>query len=288
MSHSATRISSVTVDDGIQVFYREAGKQDAPVALLLHGFPSSSFQYRDLITKLAPHYHVIAPDLPGFGFTVVPDSRNYTYTFANIAKTIEEFTYKLELNKFSVYVFDYGAPTGLRLALARPDAVAAIISQNGNAFVEGLGSFWDPIKAYWADPTSEEKREALASLLTYDSTKFQYVTGEAHPERMPPETWTLDYALLSQPPQKDIQLDLFLDYRTNVDLYPAFQAYFRTSQPPVLAIWGKNDPIFIPPGAMTFQASGLLSDVEVKFVDGGHFALENHVEEIGDAIISFL
>ncbi|KAF5349798.1 hypothetical protein D9758_010166 [Tetrapyrgos nigripes] len=282
-----TSVFKVSVDSGIEVFYREAGDKNLPVILLLHGFPTSSFQYRNLITILAASgkYRVIAPDLPGFGFTIVPPERKYKYTFDDIAKTIEAFTHALKLDSFAVYIFDYGAPTGLRLALARPTAVKAIISQNGNAFEEGLGEFWNHIRPYWAEP-NQKNRDSIKWLVQFDATKFQYVTGEAHPERIPPETYHLDQALLDRPGNADIQLDLFLDYQHNIALYPAFHEYFRTHQPPVLAIWGKNDPIFIPPGAEAFKK--VLSDAVVKFVDGGHFALENHGEEIGSEILRFL
>ncbi|KAK7468317.1 hypothetical protein VKT23_002831 [Stygiomarasmius scandens] len=283
-----THIRRVTVDNGIDVFYREAGKENASMTiLLLHGFPASSFQYRNLITKLAAtgKYRVIAPDLPGYGFTVVPSGRNYEYTFANIAKTIEAFTDALKLTKYAIYIFDYGAPTGLRLALSRPKSVLAIISQNGNAFEEGLGAFWDNIRPYWADST-KENREKIRWLVGFDATKFQYTEGEAHPETIPPESYHLDQALLDRPGNAEIQLDLFLDYQHNVELYPSFHSYFRDYQPPVLAIWGKNDPIFIPPGAEAFKK--VLPKAVVKFVDGGHFSLENHGEEIGDEIIGFL
>ncbi|THV02048.1 alpha/beta hydrolase fold protein [Dendrothele bispora CBS 962.96] len=283
-----THIRRVTVDNGIDVFYREAGEQNASInVLLLHGFPASSFQYRNLITTLAAtgRYRVIAPDLPGFGFTVVPPERDYKYTFENIAKTIEAFVDALNLTSFAVYIFDYGAPTGLRLALSRPKSILAIISQNGNAFEAGLGSFWDNIRPYWAEPTSEN-REKIRWLVGFDATKFQYTEGEAHPETIPPEAYHLDQALLDRPGNADIQLDLFLDYQNNVKLYPSFHNYFRTHQPPLLAIWGKNDPIFIPPGAEAFKE--VLPKAIVKFVDGGHFALENHGEEIGREIIEFL
>ncbi|KAG6916263.1 hypothetical protein DXG01_007607 [Tephrocybe rancida] len=281
---SNTLIKNVKID-GISVFYREAGKKDAPTVLLLHGFPTSSFQYRNLIERLAPKYRVIAPDLPGFGFTDVPSELGYKYTFDNLATTIIGFTKALDLNKFAIYIFDYGAPVGLRLALARPEAITAIISQNGNAFEAGLGSFWDQLREYWSDP-SLDNREGLKSLLTLDLTKFQYVQGEANPELVPPETYTLDYALLSRPGNADIQLDLFYDYRTNLALYPKFQEYLKQHKPPVLAVWGKNDPIFISQGAEAFKT--VLPEAEVHLVDGGHFPLENHLEEIYLKIIQFL
>ncbi|KAF5368519.1 hypothetical protein D9758_002458 [Tetrapyrgos nigripes] len=251
-----TNVSKVSVDGGIEVFYREAGDKNLP-----------------------------APDMPGFGFTAVPKERNYKYTFDNIAKTIEAFTHALKLDSFAVYIFDYGAPTGLKLALARPTAVKAIISQNGNAFEEGLGEFWAPIQRYWAEPT-QENREKIRFLTQFDATKWQYVTGEAHPERIPPETYYLDQTLLDRPGNADIQLDLFLDYQHNVTLYPAFHEYFRTRQPPLIAIWGKNDQIFVAPGAEAFKK--VLPNAVVKFLDGRHFPLENHGEFIGSEILQFL
>ncbi|KAH7910407.1 Alpha/Beta hydrolase protein [Hygrophoropsis aurantiaca] len=271
--------------DGVDVFYREAGQPDAPVVLLLHGYPTSSFSYRNLIVRLAEKYRVIAPDLPGFGFTNVPAERNYQYTFANFAKTVEAFADALKLKHYALYIFDYGAPTGLRLALARPDAVTAIISQNGNAYVEGLGAFWDNLRPYWASQTTEN-RESIRWLTSFDATKWQYVTGEKDPSAIPPETYHLDSALLARPGNADIQLDIFLDYRTNVELYPAFQQFFRQHKPPILAIWGKNDEIFIPQGANAFKTDA--PDAEVVLVDGGHFVLENHLDEVADAILKFL
>ncbi|KZP23644.1 alpha/beta-hydrolase [Athelia psychrophila] len=284
MSVPATTCSTVAVD-GVEVFYRSAGDPAAPVVLLLHGFPTSSHQYRHLIPALALKYRVIAPDFPGFGFTVVPASRKYEYTFDNLSKTLEAFTHTLELHKFAIYIFDYGAPTGLRLALARPDAITAFISQNGNAFEEGFGDFWDLIKPYWKDP-SPAVRESMHWLASPETTKSQYTGGEANPASIPPESYTLDQALLERPGNAEIQLDLILDYRNNVPLYPAFQAYLRERQPPVLAIWGKNDTIFVPAGAEAFKQ--VVKDVQVHLVDGGHFPLENHLEEVAGVILEFL
>ncbi|KAH7921556.1 alpha/beta-hydrolase [Leucogyrophana mollusca] len=282
---AAKTIVKTVSADGVDIFYREAGSADAPVVLLLHGYPTSSFSYRNLITRLADKYRVIAPDLPGFGFTTVPAERQYQYTFANFAKTIEAFTDVLELTRYALYIFDYGAPTGLRLALARPAAVTAIISQNGNAYVEGLGAFWDNLRPYWADP-SAENRESIRWLTGLDATKWQYFTGEKDPSAIPPETYHLDYALLSRPGNADIQLDIFLDYHTNVELYPAFQKYFREHQPPILAVWGKNDEIFVQGGAVAFKKD--VESAEVVLVDGGHFVLENHLDEVAQAILEFL
>lgn len=271
--------------DGVNVFYREAGPADAPVVLLLHGFPTSSFQYRELIPRLADRYHVIAPDLPGFGFTEVPAERNYVYTFEAIAKTIEAFTEALRLTHYALYVFDYGAPTGFRLAMAHPDRVTAIISQNGNAYEEGLGDAWAPIRRYWGEPTLEN-RNAIRPSLTPEGMKHEYSVGIADPMRIAPEGYTLDGALLMRPGNVDIQLDLFLDYANNVKLYPAFQKYFRDHHPPLLAIWGEHDLYFIPAGAKAFTRD--IPHAKVEFLDTGHFALETHVQEIATSMRRFL
>ncbi len=271
--------------DGVSVFYREAGPANAPVVLLLHGFPTSSFQYRNLIPLLAGRYRVIAPDLPGFGFTEVPPQRNYRYTFDNLAHTIEAFTGVLDLKRYALYVFDYGAPVGLRLAMAHPERVTAIISQNGNAYVEGLGDAWAPIQRYWKQP-SAENRETLRQALNPAGLRSQYTDGVPHPEQIDPAGYTLDAAMIARPGNMDIQLDLFLDYANNVKLYPAFQEYFRRSKPPLLAIWGKHDPFFTPPGAEAFKRDN--PNATVQFLDTGHFALETHVEEIALAIKQFL
>jgi len=279
-----TSIHRIEVD-GVNVFYREAGPADAPVVLLLHGFPTSSFQYRELIPRLADRYHVIAPDLPGFGFTEVPEGRHYTYTFDALAKTIMAFTDALHLKHYALYVFDYGAPTGFRLAMAHPERVTAIVSQNGNAYEEGLGDAWAPIQRYWREPTSEN-REKVRAALSPEELRSQYIDGVPNPERIAPEMYTLDAALLARPGNIDIQLDLFLDYANNVKLYPAFQEYFRKSKPPLLAIWGKHDPFFIPPGAEAYKRDN--PNATVELLDTGHFALETHVEEISSAMRDFL
>ncbi|KIK55572.1 hypothetical protein GYMLUDRAFT_838936 [Collybiopsis luxurians FD-317 M1] len=285
MSSSQPHVHTVPAD-GLDIFYREAGNKDAPAILLLHGYPSSSFQYRNLITKLAGDYHVIAPDLPGFGFTKIPEARNYQYTFDNFGKTLEAFVDALGLKEYAFYLFDYGAPVGFRLALSRPSAITAIVTQNGNAFDVGFSDTrWQSRFAYWADP-SPENRQALVVLTKFERTRAQYEAGEAHPERIPPETYHLDQALMDRPGNRDIQLDLMLDYRTNVALYPTFHEYLRTHQPPLLAVWGKNDPSFLPPGAEAFKT--VLPKAEVHFVDGGHFALENHLDEIAGRMIEFL
>lgn len=272
--------------DGVQVFYREAGDPNAPVVLLLHGFPASSFMFRELMPRLADRYRVIAPDLPGFGFTEVPEKRKYTYTFEALAGTIHAFTETLGLDRYAIYIFDYGAPTGLRLAMRHPEKVTGIISQNGNAYEEGLGDAWAPIRKYWGEPTAENREVIRQAILHLEGTRWQYTHGVAHPEAVAPESYTLDAALLDRPGNKDIQLDLFLDYASNVKLYPKFQEYFRKSKPPLLAIWGKNDPFFIPPGAEAYRRD--IPKAEVQFLDTGHFALETHVVEIAAAIRAFL
>lgn len=280
-----TSINKVEAD-GIQVFYREAGEAGAPVLLLLHGFPTSSFMFRDLIPRLADQYRVIAPDLPGFGFTEVPEKRNYTYSFEALAGTIEAFTDALGLNRYAIYIFDYGAPTGLRLALRHPERVTALISQNGNAYEEGLGDAWGPIRTYWSQPTAENREVIRQNVLTLETTRWQYTHGVENPESVPPESYTLDMALMERPGNKEIQLDLFLDYASNVKLYPKFQEYFRTSKPPLLAIWGKHDPFFIPAGAEAYRKD--LPNARVEFLNTGHFATETHSVEIAAAIKEFL
>lgn len=286
--HSSLPVTSIhrVEADGVRVFYRSAGDKLAPVVLLLHGFPASSFMFRDLIPQLADRYHVIAPDLPGFGFTEVPERRKYTYTFDALARTIAAFTDALSLIHYAIYVFDYGAPTGLRLAMARPERVTAIVSQNGNAYEEGLGDAWGPIRKYWSEPTAENRDVLRQNILTFEGTRWQYTHGVANPDSVPPESYTLDAALLERPGNKEIQLDLFLDYATNVKLYPKFQEYFRTAKPPLLALWGKNDPFFIPAGAEAFRKD--LPNAEVRFLDTGHFAIETHAVEIASAMKAFL
>jgi pimeloyl-ACP methyl ester carboxylesterase len=288
LSQSAVPVTSIhkVEADGVNVFYRAAGDPSAPVVLLLHGFPTSSFMFRELIPRLADQFRVIAPDLPGFGFTEVPEERKYTYSFDALARTIEAFTNALGLNRYAIYVFDYGAPTGLRLAMAHPERVTAIVSQNGNAYEEGLGDAWGPIRKYWAEPTRENREVIGKNILTLEGTRWQYTHGVANPESVPPESYTLDVALLERKGNKEIQLDLFLDYASNVKLYPRFQEYFRKSKPPLLAIWGKNDPFFIPAGAKAFQKD--LPSATVQFLDTGHFATETHVVEIAAAMKEFL
>jgi pimeloyl-ACP methyl ester carboxylesterase len=272
--------------DGVEVFYRAAGDPGAPVVLLLHGFPTSSFMFRELIPRLADQFRVIAPDLPGFGFTEVPEKRNYTYSFDALARTTDAFTQALGLNRYAIYIFDYGAPTGLRLAMAHPERVSAIVSQNGNAYEEGLSDAWAPIRKYWAEPTAENREVIRKNILSLEATIWQYTHGVANPQSVAPESYTLDTALMERKGNKEIQLDLFLDYASNVKLYPKFQEYFRKSKPPLLAIWGKNDPFFIPPGAEAYRKD--LPNAKVQFLDTGHFATETHVVEIAAAMKEFL
>jgi pimeloyl-ACP methyl ester carboxylesterase len=271
--------------DGVNVFYREAGHEQAPVVLLLHGFPTSSFQFRALIPRLADRYRVIAPDYPGFGFTEVPEPRRYEYSFDALAKTTMAFTDALKLERYALYVFDYGAPVGFRLAMERPERVTGIVSQNGNAYEEGLGPAWAAVRRYWSEPTSEN-REAIRSVLNLEGLRREYSVGMADPKLIAPEGYTLDAALMARPGNVDIQLDLFLDYANNVKLYPAFHEYFRKWKPPLHAIWGKHDLYFIPPGAEAFRRDN--PNATVELVDSGHFALETHLEEIALAMRKFL
>jgi pimeloyl-ACP methyl ester carboxylesterase len=283
---STAAVSTHYIDvQGLRLFYREAGDPNAPTILLLHGFPTSSHMYRHLIPLLADRYHVVAPDLPGFGFSDAPDRKHYRYTFDNLAKTIDGFTEALGLQRFAIQVFDYGAPVGWRLAAAHPERITAIITQNGNAYEEGLSSGWNPIQQYWREPTPAN-RAALRELLTPNSVKWQYVHGVPDETLIEPESYTLDSALLARPGNDDIQLDLFLDYAGNVALYPQFQAYFRKHHPPLLAVWGKNDPFFLPPGAESFKRDN--PNAQVHFYDTGHFALETHGREIAAEILGFL
>jgi len=271
--------------DGLEVFYREAGPADAPVLLLLHGFPSAGHMFRDLIPKLADTYRVIAPDLPGFGQSAMPAREAFSYTFDNLARTIDRFTEVIGLDRFALYVFDYGAPVGWRLAAAHPGRITAIVSQNGNAYEEGLSEGWSPMRKYWREPTPSN-RDGLRQFLAPQTTQWQYTHGVADVELVSPDGYTLDNAYLARPGADDIQLDLFLDYASNVALYPAFQAYFREHQPPLLAAWGRNDPFFLPAGAEAFRRDN--GNAEVRFFDTGHFALETHSGEIAAAIREFL
>lgn len=279
-----TKYKTVEVDQH-KLFYREAGNPGAPAILLLHGFPTSSHMFRDLIPQLADEFRVVAPDLPGFGFSESPPRGQFKYTFDNLAKVIDAFTEKAGLKHYAIYVFDYGAPVGLRLALAHPERITAIISQNGNSYEEGLSAGWNPIQKYWEEPT-EANRTALRDFLKPEATKWQYTHGVADQSLIAPESYALDSALLARPGNDEIQLDLFLDYAGNVALYPKFQEYFRKEQPPLLAVWGQNDPFFLPPGAKAFLRDN--PNTVVRFFDTGHFALETHAAEIGAEIRTFL
>ena len=268
--------------DGLKVFYREAGAADAPALLLLHGFPSASHMFRDLIPLLADRFHIVAPDLPGFGNSDMPDKAN---TFDQIAATIDRFADTIGFDRYAVYVFDYGAPTGFRLAVKHPDRITAIISQNGNAYEEGLSEGWNPIRAYWQEP-SQANRDALRTFLAPETTRWQYTHGVADETTVAPDGLSLDNFYLARPGADEIQLDLFGDYKSNIALYPTFQNYFRTHQPPLLAVWGKNDPFFLPAGAEAFRRD--IPGALVRFFDTGHFALETHAAEIAAAIREFL
>ncbi|SAK91262.1 hydrolase [Caballeronia glebae] len=271
--------------DGLNVFYREAGAADAPVVLLLHGFPTSSHMYRNLIPILAQRYRVLAPDYPGFGQSDAPDHKAFEYSFRRYADIIDELLRRLDIDSFAMYVMDYGAPVGYRLALKNPARVAGLIVQNGNAYVEGLREFWNPIKAYWAD-NSLKNREALHGLVTLETTKFQYTDGVSDLSRISPDNWIHDQALLDRPGNREIQMDLFLDYGTNVPLYPEFQAFFREHKPPTIIVWGKNDKIFPEAGAHPYLRD--LPDAQMHILDTGHFALEDKLDEIAPLLLAFL
>jgi pimeloyl-ACP methyl ester carboxylesterase len=280
------KISYQKVDvDGFNIFFRQSGPNNAPVILLLHGFPSASHMFRDLIPRLADHFRVVAPDLPGFGQSDMPDRGRFDYTFDNIATLIDRFTEVIGLGRFAIYVFDYGAPTGFRLAMRHPERVSAIVSQNGNAYEEGLSDGWNPIRAYWQD-ASNTNRAALRAFLSPETTIWQYTHGVPDASAVSPDGYSLDNFYLARPGADEVQLDLFGDYKSNVGLYPDFQAYFRKSKPPLLAVWGKHDPFFLPPGAEAFKRD--IPNAEVRFLDTGHFALETHCDEIAAAIRDFL
>jgi len=277
------RYRSVDIN-GVRIFYREAGPGDAQTLLLLHGFPSAGHMFRDLIPQLADRFHLVAPDLPGFGQSDIPDRDGFAYTFDNLAEVIDQFTDTVGLTRYAVYVFDYGAPVGFRLAHRHPDRITAIISQNGNAYEEGLSDGWAPIRAYWQD-RSPENREALRSFLAPDTTQWQYTHG-ADSTLVAPDGYTLDNFYLARPGADEVQLDLLGNYHTNVERYPDFHGYFRTHQPPLLAVWGRNDPFFLPAGAEAFTRDN--PNAEVQFFETGHFALETHATEIAEAIRNFL
>jgi pimeloyl-ACP methyl ester carboxylesterase len=271
--------------DGLSVFYREAGAPNAPTLLLLHGFPTASHMFRELIPLLADRFHLVAPDLPAFGRSDMPARGGFDYTFHNIARVIDRLTEVLVLDRFALYVFDYGAPVGFRIAAAHPERITAIISQNGNAYEDGLSDGWNPVRAYWKDP-SPANREAVRTMVAPQTTIWQYTHGVPDPARVSPDGYGLDNYYLARPGADEIQLDLLLDYASNVALYPAFHEYFRTSRPPLLAVWGSNDPFFLPAGAEAFKRD--LPDADVRFVPTGHFALETHVTLIAAAIRDFL
>jgi pimeloyl-ACP methyl ester carboxylesterase len=269
----------------VKIFYREAGDAASPTIVLLHGYPTSSHMFRNLIPILAREFHVIAPDLPGFGFSDTPNPDSYTYTFENVAKTMGDFLDLLGLKRFAIYIFDYGAPVGLRIALRYPDRISAVITQNGNAYVEGLSDKWNPVQAYWENP-SKENTEAISGFVTPAGTEFQYHFGvENARERIAPEAIALDNFFLSRPGSKEIQLQLIGDYKSNVAMYPKFQAFLRSHRPPTLVTWGKNDPFFLPAGAKKFRKDNPAA--KIVFYDTGHFALETHASEIGSEIVSF-
>jgi pimeloyl-ACP methyl ester carboxylesterase len=276
------RTSSV---EGVEIFYREAGEKGAPVVVLLHGFPSSSHMYRNLIPALADHYHVIAPDLPGFGLSAMPSSSEFEYSFATFSYVIAGLLEQLGAERYALYVMDYGAPTGFRLAVAHPDRVTALIVQNGNAYEDGMGDFWGSTRAYWAD-NGPENRDALRPFLSLDGTRFQYLAGTKDETRIDPAAWLYDQLFLDRPGSTDIQLGIIYDYRTNVALYPDFHAYFRAHRPPALILWGENDPIFLPEGARAFLRD--LPEAELHFFDAGHFALEDKADEMIPVMRNFL
>ena len=283
---NTTKVSFKTVSvNGFKLFYRQAGDPQKPVVLLLHGFPTSSHMFRNLIPQLAADYHVIAPDLPGYGLSDMPDRRTFPYTFDHLAKIVGDFVDQIGLKKFSIYIFDYGAPVGLRVALRFPDRIAALITQNGNAYVEGFSTAWEPWQNYWKNPTPENReacRDALSPEVIRD---IQYRHG-TDAEFVSPDGYMLDIAYMARPGADENQLDLILDYRSNVALYPKFQEFFRKYQPPTLAVWGKNDPFFLPPGAEAYKRDN--PKAKVVFYDTGHFALETHAAEIGREILDFL
>ena len=278
------RYRTVTID-GVDVFYREAGPADAPVLLLLHGFPTSSHMFRELMPRLAQRYRVIAPDYPGFGFSAMPARNRFAYTFDNYAQVVDRFTQQLGLGRYALYVMDYGAPVGFRLATAHPDRVTAIVVQNGNAYDEGITGFWDPIKAYWRSGSPAD-REALRWLTSAKATQWQYTNGVPDLSLASPDAWTHDQARLDRPGNQEIQLDLFYDYRTNLPLYPQWQQYFRERKPPMLVLWGRNDEIFVAAGAAPYQRDN--PNAQVHMFDTGHFALETHGPEIAGMIRRFL
>ena len=280
-----TKNQTISID-GQTIFYREAGdKENAPTILLLHGFPTSSHMFRNLIPALADKFHLIAPDYPGFGNSSMPTVDEFQYTFDHLAEIVNKFISQIGLERFSIYVMDYGAPIGYRLAVKNPEKIEALIVQNGNAYDEGLGEFWEPIKAYWSKP-NEKNKDALMKFLTIEATKWQYTHGVRNENAISPDNWNLDHSFLERPGNKEIQLQLFHDYRSNPPLYPQWQEYFRKYQPPTLVVWGKNDYIFLKEGAIPYQRD--LKNIEIHLLDTGHFALEEECELIAELISRFL
>jgi pimeloyl-ACP methyl ester carboxylesterase len=284
MNNSSIHYRNIKVK-GLTIFYREAGPNDAPTLLLLHGYPTSSHMFRNLIPILSKKYHVIAPDLPGFGYSDAPDHTQFDYTFDHLTTVVQEFTNLMNMKRFAIYIFDYGAPVGLRLAMNNPEKITGIISQNGNAYEEGLSKEWNPIQKYWKEP-SEANRRALKDFVSQEATFFQYHHGVSDSTLIAPEAYTLDQKFLDRPGNIEVQLDLVKDYRTNVALYPKFHEYFRKSQPKTLLVWGNKDPYFLPQGAEAYKKD--LPDARLKFYDTGHFALETHATEIGEEILEFM
>jgi len=284
METSAVHYRNIKIK-GLNIFYREAGPKDAPTILLLHGYPTSSHMYRNLIPVLSKKYHVLAPDFPGFGYSDSPDHSQFNYTFDNLASTMQDLINELNLKRFAIYIFDYGAPVGLRVALANPEKITGIITQNGNAYEEGLSSDWNPIQKYWKEPT-QANRDALKDFVSKEATWYQYHEGVSDPALIAPETYTLDQHFLDRPGNIEIQLDLVKDYRTNVAMYPKFHAYFRDYKPQLLAVWGNKDPYFLPAGAEAYKRDN--PNAAVKFYNTGHFALETNAKEIGQDILNFL
>lgn len=289
-SSSAAKIQQVRYKtrevDSVKIFYREAGSTSHPTIVLLHGFPSSSHMYRDLIPKLADRYHVVAADMPGFGYSDQPSTRNFEYTFDHIANVMDHFLDSIGVTKYSIYIQDYGSPIGFRLFLEHPERIQAIITQNGNAYEEGLSSFWaESIQPYWKEKTPETEKK-IRQLLTFETTKFQYTKGFRNPEYVSPDAYTFDQMTLDRPGNQEIQLALFYDYQNNVKQYPKWHEMLRSVKPPVLAVWGRNDPIFLPAGAEAFKRD--VPRAEIHFVDSGHFALEEDLDQIADTMQNFL
>jgi pimeloyl-ACP methyl ester carboxylesterase len=270
--------------DGVGIFYREAGPKNAPTIVLLHGFPSSSREFDTLIPLLAPRYHVIAPDFPGFGQSGAPAASAYAYTFDHLAEVVDDLLASLKIDRYSLYIHDYGAPVGFRMMLAHPERLNVLITQNGNAYQEGLGAKWSKIAQYWADPKGHP--EVVDAFLSFEATEQRHTAGSTHPERYNPDTWTDEYAHLSKPGQREIQSALLYDYRTNVAAYPKWQAWLREHKPPTLVVWGANDPSFVAPGATAFKRD--LPDAEVHLLDAGHFALDEQTDEIARLILNFM